>query len=370
MDYYSILELDINASKEEIKKAYHRLALKYHPDRHMLKSDEEKEIYNNKFKKINEAYVNLCNENNINNDTFLNNFFAKYNLKVPDEFVKLSEKLLSPEKRQKIQNSINKLSKIFTEGLDQSYKSEFASYAHFYNNVKTKKSQNKELPCGRSEDLILNVNVNIKDIYNNSQKNFNLEINRKCSECNGIGFIVNNNEKKLCHICNGVLIKPKKTDISFFASNTEIILNNQSHHEINKTPGDIIINVNPKESKYKIINDYDLIHKINISLYEAYTGYNINFKHLDDNDYNISFTEPILNKRIKKISNLGLLKNDNQNRGDLFIKFNILLPKLNSKQIDFLKDYKNFTDNELRNQQDLDSLDNINNYIYINKQYS
>ena len=42
-----------------------------------------------------------------------------------------------------------------------------------------------------------------------------------------------------------------------------------------------------------------LIHKINITLY-AYTGYNINFTHLDDQNYNISFSEP-LNKRIKKL---------------------------------------------------------------------
>jgi DnaJ homolog subfamily B member 4 len=369
MDYYSILELDINASKEDIKKAYHRLALKYHPDRHMRKSDEEKEIYNTKFKQINEAYVNLCNQNNINNDTFFNNLFTKYNLKVPDEFIKLSEKLLSPEKRQKIQKSINKLSKLFTEGLDQSYKSEFASYANFYNNVKTKKSQYKELPCGKSQDLILNVNVNIKDIYNNSQKNFNIEINRKCSECNGVGYLVIDQEKNLCHKCKGVLIQPKKTDISFFPSTNEIILNNQSHHEINKTPGDIIINVNPKDSDYKVINNHDLIHRINISLYEAYTGYNIKFTHLDDNDYNISFNEPILNKRIKKINNLGLLKNDNENRGDLFIKFNILLPKLNTSQINFLKTHEIFTEKELNINQDLDSLENINNYIFFNKRY-
>ncbi len=52
-DYYSILGIERNASKEEIKRAYKKLALKYHPDRG---GDEEK------FKEIAEAYEILSND--------------------------------------------------------------------------------------------------------------------------------------------------------------------------------------------------------------------------------------------------------------------------------------------------------------------
>ena len=53
-DYYKILGVDRNATQEEIKKAYRKLALKYHPDRNPGdKSAEEK------FKEINEAYAVL-----------------------------------------------------------------------------------------------------------------------------------------------------------------------------------------------------------------------------------------------------------------------------------------------------------------------
>lgn len=38
-DYYDILGVDRNASADEIKKAYRRLALEWHPDRH--KDDKE-----------------------------------------------------------------------------------------------------------------------------------------------------------------------------------------------------------------------------------------------------------------------------------------------------------------------------------------
>ncbi len=47
MDYYEILGITKNASQEEVKKAFHKLAHKYHPD----KGGDEK-----KFKEINEAY--------------------------------------------------------------------------------------------------------------------------------------------------------------------------------------------------------------------------------------------------------------------------------------------------------------------------
>lgn len=50
-DYYSILGVDKNASASDIKKAYRKLALKYHPDRNP--NDKEAE---NRFKEVNEAY--------------------------------------------------------------------------------------------------------------------------------------------------------------------------------------------------------------------------------------------------------------------------------------------------------------------------
>ncbi|MDW8043772.1 MAG: DnaJ domain-containing protein [Nitrososphaerota archaeon] len=55
-DYYEVLGVPRNATKEEIKRAYRRLALQYHPDRNKSPDAEEK------FKEISEAYAVLMDD--------------------------------------------------------------------------------------------------------------------------------------------------------------------------------------------------------------------------------------------------------------------------------------------------------------------
>ena len=50
-DYYKILGVERTADADEIKKAYRKLAMKYHPDRNQGNKQSE-----DKFKEINEAY--------------------------------------------------------------------------------------------------------------------------------------------------------------------------------------------------------------------------------------------------------------------------------------------------------------------------
>lgn len=60
-DLYSILGVGQDASEQEIKSAYRKAALKYHPDRHTNKSDAEKAEAEAMFKNIGEAYEILSN---------------------------------------------------------------------------------------------------------------------------------------------------------------------------------------------------------------------------------------------------------------------------------------------------------------------
>ena len=61
-DYYEVLGVDKKASAADIKKAYRKIAIKYHPDRQGDKSEAEKKEAEEKFKEAAEAYAVLSDE--------------------------------------------------------------------------------------------------------------------------------------------------------------------------------------------------------------------------------------------------------------------------------------------------------------------
>ena len=105
---YQILELQRDATLEDIKKSYKRLAYLYHPDKNPTKESEEK------FKKINEAYDSLIKNppktdtpNKIFQDLFNEFFYNKSSIftkKIINVSITLEEALKGTTKNLKIYN--------------------------------------------------------------------------------------------------------------------------------------------------------------------------------------------------------------------------------------------------------------------------
>ncbi len=62
---YKILEIERKATDEEVKKAYRKMAIKYHPDKVSHLGEDFQKAANEKFQKVNEAYEIIKRERNI-----------------------------------------------------------------------------------------------------------------------------------------------------------------------------------------------------------------------------------------------------------------------------------------------------------------
>ena len=118
MDPYVVLEIERNADDNTIKKAYHKLAKKYHPDRNGGDLEEEK------FKQINTAYAMLTNKDfegfsgaYTTDGKFDFRAFERFN--IPNLFSNVREKFFSEAKLfTKFFNEKNNKSKKKDETLD------------------------------------------------------------------------------------------------------------------------------------------------------------------------------------------------------------------------------------------------------------
>ena len=81
VNLYEILGLKNSCTQDEIKKQYHKLARKYHPDKNQGKTFDE-----NKFKEINAAYNILSNEQERKKYDLLTNDQNQFNINMITKF--------------------------------------------------------------------------------------------------------------------------------------------------------------------------------------------------------------------------------------------------------------------------------------------
>ena len=270
--YFDILGLNYNASKEEIKKKYRQLSLKLHPDKNCNDSEKSEQ-----FKKINEAYdilynktdkSNSANDLNISNNLF--DIFNKYrNSQFNQEFNYMWNQELSQDSNE-----------------------------DFYKRYKNDKP--------KSIHKILS--ISLSDSYYGLH--IPIKIIRKITE-NQISY----DESETIYVN-----VPKGTD------HDEILIIKNKGNIVNTMQSHIKIKIQLIEDNIFKRDGLNLIFTKNITFKESICGFSFNLKHLNNKYYTINNESGIIvhSKTNNIIPKLGFIREDIY--GDLIIKYEILYP--------------------------------------------
>lgn len=207
-DYYEVLGVQKSATADEIKKAYRKLSMKYHPDLQSGKTDAEKKEAEEKFKEISEAYSVLENPDKRSQyDQFgfdgpqfnSQSGFSGFNMA---DFMRQHGAMFGD-----MFGDFEFGSPFGFEGFTRSGSN------HSHN-----KRPNYDIPED-GLDVKINIQVKFKDVINGCRKSFDLKLTKPCEKCHGKGIDESVKPTKCSH-CNGSGQHVKVVKNGFFMSQT------------------------------------------------------------------------------------------------------------------------------------------------------
>ena len=351
---YEILGLTNNASDDEIKKAYRKLAIKYHPDKNKEPGATEK------FQEISNAYNILSDpEKKQNYDRFgttdeqqmpdmsnMGGFNFPFNFNV---------------KQQQKDNNINHTINVTLEEIYNEVTKEFTYKRKIYcetcdgTGCKNKQKNVCNICQGKGRKVkVMRMGPITQQIVepcmNCNQTGEVVEPNNRCDNCNGRSFIL---KEKTINIPlkngldNGYKIKMENKGNILKSGKTDLIITfNILNHNIFTRQGD------------------DLYIVLTIELYQALCGFNKLITHLDGKKLNINSSDLITENDKKMIAGKGMKNMKNNTYGDLIIGFKINYPKMEKYDGDDVEEIKKllskFNQKELKEESDIFRLENSN----------
>jgi len=346
--FYDRLNIKPNATDNEIKKAYRKSSLKWHPDKNPNNKDEA----NKKFQEISEAYSVLSdkkkrelydkmgidfikdggNDMNFDPSSIFEQFFGGEGMgRFGFPFDGFGRENETNNEDCNLKLSVT-LEQIYNESeIDFIYNQKV--YCKKCDATGTKnKSESKCKTCeGRGKVMrVIRMGPMVQQTFAN------------CDVCNGSGTFIK--KEDICSFCNGKKYILKEKNIKFPLKNglntgNKIKLERKGHYfKDGKT--DLIIEIIQMENKKFKRDGCHLIHYIELKLYQSLIGFDKKLTHLDGRNLHISYRNVIKEGDIKVIKGEGMNDLNTNIKGDLRIVFTVkypILKKLTDKESQLLK---------------------------------
>ena len=287
-DYYKILGLDKQASADDIKKAYRRLAKKYHPDKNPGdKSAEEK------FKEVSEAYEVLKDpEKRKKYDTLGANWKHYQNTGGPnaDWFKNFN---------QNQQGGSYQFSGSFNDlfGNVGGFSDFFESF--FGGGGRTRSASGFGNIPQKGNDYEASLTISLEEAHHGVEKKF---------------------------VVNGKTLKVKITP--GIEEGKKLRLKNQGGEgNSGGEKGDLYLNIQIARHPYFERKENDLYYDLDVDLYTAVLGGKKEVTTLDGKRLNIIIPKETENGKILKVKGMGMNKSGRTERGDMFVRINVTIPK-------------------------------------------
>ncbi|SBS99978.1 40 kDa heat shock protein, putative, partial [Plasmodium malariae] len=300
-DYYTILGVSKDATENDIKKAYRKLAMMWHPDKHT--DEKDKKDAEEKFKLVSEAYEVLSDPDkrrtyDLTGKEGLNgNFFTEENM------------------FQGGMNFADLINNFFGSNRPFSFSSTFdeddSPFKSFVHDMGSRRGRTRH-GFYKSETYEVALMLTLEELYNGCKKK--LRVTRKRFD-----GVKSYDDDKL------VTIDVKAgwndgTTITFYGEG------DQSGPSLK--PGDLIFKVKTKEHENFVRDGNNLIYKCHIPLDKALTGFQFNIKSLDNRDINIRVDDIITPNSKRMIPGEGMPSSKHPGKkGDLILEFVVIFPK-------------------------------------------
>ncbi len=337
-DYYEVLGISKNANDKDIKQAYRKLAIKYHPDRNPDNKEAEE-----KFKEAAEAYEVLSNQDKR----------SRY-----DQFG-----------HQGMAGNRGFGGGMNMEDIFDQFGDIFSGFGGGFSS-----SRNRQI---KGSNLRIRIKLNLKEICEGVTKK--IKIKRltpapntqygTCPQCNGTGSITKIANTILgqmqttstCPHCQGTgkiitnrasgsdaqgMIKQEElTEINIPAGVSEgmqlKIRNKGNDAPYGGVPGDLLVLIEEEENTELIREGINIHHDLYISVPDAILGCNVEIPTITGKA-KINIPSGVQGGKILRLKSKGVPHLDSHQKGDLLVHINIWTPdKITKEQQDFFEKNKN-----------------------------